>query len=51
MSQDGQLEGGDFRRGLSELEKERISEGLRAFALLINDQAGELEGSFLCRLG
>ena len=43
MSQDGQLEGGDFRRGLSELEKERISEGLRAFALLINDQVGELE--------
>ena len=43
MGQDGELEGGDLRRGLSELERERISEGLRAFARLINDQVGELE--------
>ena len=39
----GEFEGGDFRQYLSESEKERISEGLGAFARLINDQVGKLE--------
>ena len=47
----GEFEGGDFRQYLSESEKERISEGLGAFARLINDQVGELEAPSSCRLG
>ena len=40
MSRKEQVGGPDWREELSEAEREMLSEGLRAFARLINEQAG-----------